>query len=198
MPYPKVWLMEGEMWMHVLIIPSVKTLQSQKFHLCCNHACDWQMGSLQADGMTAYSRQNDSADRATSTWHNYGIQIHNYVITAYGSFITLWKHTSAPSPGWDSTSSHHPHTGSPTFACDGSYRLVFDLARSSLPEANSLRQAWRELYTSLPIFPEMPRRTHANWTYKLRSVYLENQSLVAFKRVLCALNLLHFIYLPVT
>lgn len=133
----------------------------------------------------------DSADIAISTWYNYSVQMNNYVIAAYGSCVMLWKYTSAPVSGFDFTLSHRPHTKKFYFClwqkletCD---RLNHELTQlinpSTLPEANSLRQPWKEHYTSLPIIPKMLSCTHANWTYKRRSVYLENQSLIAFKRV---------------
>lgn len=135
--------------------------------------------------------QNDTANIAISTWYNYGVQIHNYVIAAYGSCVMLWKYTSALESGSDLTSPHCPQTKKFNFClwqklqtCDWLNQEFTQLINTTtLPEANSLRQPWREHYTSLPIVPKMLRCTHANWTYKLRSVYLENQSLIAFKKV---------------
>lgn len=59
---------------------------------------------------------------------------------------------------------------------------------TTLSEAESPRQAWRRSITHH--FPSFPKCLNANWTYKLRSVYLENQE------SLCAPNLLHLIYSP--
>lgn len=127
--------------------------------------------------------QNDTAGAAIGAGYNYGILIYNCVITAYGSDVMLWKYsTSAPALVWPwfdvAPLSQNSEKKEASNFCLWQKLPNRDRLNRELARLLSETTVKRALHIASRLFPKMLRRSHASWTYKPRSVYLENQSLV--------------------